>query len=52
MGHGVKVLMHLDACGEFAITFLQNHTVKMFEKNRVIVRITVNRNQLNEQANL
>ncbi len=27
----VKVLMHLDACGEFAISFLQNYTVKTFE---------------------
>ncbi len=31
MGHGVKVLLHLDAWGEFAFNFLQNYTVKMFE---------------------
>ncbi len=31
MGHGVKMLMHLDACGEFAFHFLQNYTVNIFE---------------------
>ncbi len=31
MGHDVKVQGHTDACGEFAITFLQNYTVKIFE---------------------
>ncbi len=31
MAHGVKVLMHLDVCGEFTFDFLQNYTVKMFE---------------------
>ncbi len=31
MGHGVKVLMHLNAWGEFDITFFQNYTVKHFE---------------------
>ncbi len=33
MGHDVKVLMHLDACSEFAINFLQNHTVKILENS-------------------
>ncbi len=32
MGHGVKVLMHLDACGEFAITFLYKLYSKKFRK--------------------
>ncbi len=31
MGHGVKVLLPLDACGEFTFHFLQNYTVKQFE---------------------
>ncbi len=31
MAHGVKVLTHLDAWGEFTFNFLQNYTVKMFE---------------------
>ncbi len=33
MGHGVKVLKHLDAWGEFAFHFLQNYTVNMFENS-------------------
>ncbi len=31
MGHGVKVLMQLDAWREFAFNFLPNYTVKIFE---------------------
>ncbi len=31
MGHGVKMLMHLDAWGEFAINFFKNYTVNIFE---------------------
>ncbi len=31
MGHGLKVLMHLDACGEFGFNFLQIYTVKIFQ---------------------
>ncbi len=48
MGHGVKVLMHLDACGEFSITFLQTIQKKCLKINTVIVRITMNRNKLKE----
>ncbi len=33
MGHDVKVLMHLDACSEFAINFRQNHTLKILENS-------------------
>ncbi len=44
----VKVLMHLDAWGEFAFHFLQNYTVKYLKINTVIVRETVNGNQLKE----
>ncbi len=31
MGHGVKMLMHLDAWGEFGFNFLQIYTVKISE---------------------
>ncbi len=34
MGHGVKELIHLDAClSEFAFHFLQNYTVKIFDSS-------------------
>ncbi len=36
----VKVLIHLDACGEFAINFLQNYTVKIFDTVFVVVFFT------------
>ncbi len=46
MGNGATARMHFVFWSDFAIYFLQNHTVKILKINTVIVRETVNGNQL------